>query len=334
MGKFKLKSGNTPTFKMMGSAFLQPSGEDIKEDLKERLNLENIKKPELNIDTEDLKERINIEKPKVNVETHVETPRSGEFTGDQGELRNPDLEQKTQEQLESQGYDDVNVIRGHRNPDDEPLRENRKKYYSHATATSGDANCCWVSTGLVGPSNCKSEAALPTNHPCACCLSVDPFDDCDVLGGTAAQNPISITLTCILNPDPSDPPCDTYLWRLEFSTNSMPIYKSDCVVVDGEGATGTASGGGDVDDDHRGCGTTICGVSAGAYWSGEKPVGTSDCPPEGTWVLTKYGGSQGVCHTPGPSTTGDHATACEARNAGLGSDTNGSDLTITLTAIP
>ena len=41
-----------------------------------------------------------------------------------------------------------------------------------ATATSGDANCCWVSTGLVGPSNCKSEAALPTNHPCACCLSI------------------------------------------------------------------------------------------------------------------------------------------------------------------
>ena len=162
MGKFKLKSGNTPTFKMMGSAFLQPSGEDIKEDLKERLNLENIKKPELNIDTEDLKERINIEKPKVNVETHVETPRSGEFTGDQGELRNPDLEQKTQEQLESQGYDDVNVIRGHRNPDDEPLRENRKKYYSHATATSGDSDEFTKTTQVSRPENPRLEEPYTT----------------------------------------------------------------------------------------------------------------------------------------------------------------------------
>jgi len=202
------------------------------------------------------------------------------------------------------------------------------------TATTGDANCCWISTGLVGSGGCKTEAALPTNHPCACCISVDPFNDCDVLFGYNSQNPISITLTCILNPSPSDPPCDTYVWKLEFSTGSMPAYKSDCVVIDGEGSTGTASAGGEADDDHRGCASTECGPGNGAYWSGYKAVGTSDCPPDGTWVLTKDGGSSGVCHTPGPTTTGDHATECETRNAGLGSDTDGSDLTITLTAIP
>ena len=130
---FKLRSGNKPRFKDIGSTTAFPKTE-ANLDLGEKLNL---------------KDKLNIEKPKIDIKKSKPTPkpkpkpkpkpRASEYRGDKKELKDPGREERRTAQLEGQGYSEVNVVRG-----DKDINNRRKgsfgdmksKQYSHEQFTS------------------------------------------------------------------------------------------------------------------------------------------------------------------------------------------------------